>query len=47
VQRLEIPYGYFERRIPLPDARLEAGTRESSDGLLIVRLRKTAYAGTL
>jgi len=47
VRRLEIPYGYFERRIPLPDARLEAGTRESSDGLLIVRLRKTAYTGPL
>ena len=42
VRRLEIPYGYFERRIPLPDARLEAGTRESDDGCLIVRLRKTA-----
>src|SRR5580765_1555036 len=40
VERLEIPYGYFERRIRLPDTRLEAGTRESSDGLLIVRLRK-------
>jgi HSP20 family protein len=47
VRRLEIPYGYFERRIPLPDARLEAGTRESNDGLLIVRLRKTAYTGPL
>jgi HSP20 family molecular chaperone IbpA len=40
VRRLEIPYGYFERRIPLPDVQLEAGTRESRDGLLIVRLRK-------
>jgi HSP20 family molecular chaperone IbpA len=47
VRRLEIPYGYFERRIPLPDVRLEAGTRESRDGLLIVRLRKTAYTGPL
>jgi HSP20 family molecular chaperone IbpA len=47
VERLEIPYGYFERRIRLPDTRLEAGTRESSDGLLIVRLRKTAYTGPL
>lgn len=41
VRRLEIPYGCFERRIPLPDARLEAGTRELTDGCLIVRLRKT------
>jgi len=47
VRRLEIPYGHFERRIPLPDVQLEAGTRESRDGLLIVRLRKTAYTGPL
>ena len=40
VRRLEIPYGCFERRIPLPDVELEAGTRESRDGLLIIRLRK-------
>ncbi|MBI4192664.1 MAG: Hsp20/alpha crystallin family protein [Betaproteobacteria bacterium] len=41
IRRLEIPYGYFERRIQLPDARLEAGTREFVDGCLIVRLRRT------
>ena len=40
VRRLEIPYGYFERRIQLPEARLEAGTREFMDGCLILRLRK-------
>jgi HSP20 family protein len=40
VRRLEIPYGYFERRIPLANLRLEAGTREFSDGCLILRLRK-------
>ena len=40
VRRLEIPYGHFERRIQLPDARLEAGTREFSDGCLILRLKK-------
>ena len=40
VRRLEIPYGYFERRIPLPEAGLEAGTREFMDGCLILRLRK-------
>ncbi len=45
VRRLEIPYGYFERRIPLPDVRLEAGTRESRDGLLILKLRKSSYTG--
>lgn len=41
VRQLEIPYGYFERRIALPDVRLEAGTRELTHGCLIVRLRKT------
>ena len=41
VRRLEIPYGHFERRIPLPEAQLEAGTREFMDGCLILRLRKT------
>ena len=41
VRRLEIPYGWFERRIPLPAVRLEAGTRELADGCLILRLRKT------
>jgi HSP20 family protein len=41
VRRLEIPYGAFERRIPLPEAPLEAATRELVDGCLIVRLRKT------
>ncbi len=40
VRRLEIPYGVFERRIPLPEVRLEAGTREFMDGCLILRLRK-------
>jgi HSP20 family molecular chaperone IbpA len=43
VRRLEIPYGYFERRVALPDVRLEAGTRESRDGLLILRLRKITH----
>lgn len=40
VRRLEIPYGVFERRIELPDVRLEAGRREFRDGCLILRLRK-------
>ena len=40
VRRLEIPYGFFERRIRLPEARLETGTRELLDGCLILRLRK-------
>ena len=40
VRRLEIPYGHFERRIHLANVRLEAGTREFSNGCLILRLRK-------
>ena len=40
VRRLEIPYGYFERRIRLPEVRLAAGTRELLNGCLILRLRK-------
>lgn len=40
VRRLEIPYGFFERRIPLPEARLDAGASEYVDGCLILRLRK-------
>jgi HSP20 family protein len=47
VWRLEIPYGYFERRIQLPQARLEAGTREFTDGCLILRLRKAREMGNL
>ena len=40
VRRLEIPYGSFERRIPLPWPRLEAVSRELTHGCLILRLRK-------
>lgn len=40
VRQLEIPYGYFERRIPLPEVPLEAGTREVAHGCLILTLRK-------
>jgi HSP20 family molecular chaperone IbpA len=42
LRRLEIPYGYFERRIRLPDARLEMRTHELVDGCLILHLRKIA-----
>ena len=41
---LEIPYGYFERRIPMPEARLDTATREVRDGCLILRLRKAEGA---
>jgi HSP20 family protein len=42
VRQLEIPYGYFERRVTLPDVRLETGTPELVDGCLILRMRKLA-----
>ena len=40
VRLLEIPYGCFERRIPLAQAQLDGGTRELADGCLVLRLRK-------
>ena len=40
VRQLEIPYGYFERRVMLPEVPLEAGTRELTHGCLTLRLRK-------
>jgi HSP20 family molecular chaperone IbpA len=41
VRQLEIPYGRFERRIPLPEGRLETDSQELTHGCLILRLRKT------
>jgi HSP20 family protein len=46
VLQLEIPYGRFERRIPLPHARLEAVSRELTHGCLILRLRKVGQGPT-
>ena len=43
VRHLEIPYGYFERRIPLPGARLKGAIQEMVDGCLILRLRKPGW----
>ena len=40
VRQLEIPYGAFERRIPLPPGRLEVGPPELAQGCLLLRLRK-------
>jgi HSP20 family molecular chaperone IbpA len=40
IRRLEIPYGYFERRIDLPALPLEGATREFVNGCLIIKLRK-------
>lgn len=41
VWRLEIPYGRFERRVPLPAVRFETARSEFRDGYLIVRLDRT------
>jgi HSP20 family protein len=40
VRQLEIPYGAFERRIPLPPGRLEIGSPALVQGCLTLRLRK-------
>ena len=40
VRRLEIPYGYFERRIQLPAGAYEVTQRELANGCLILSLRK-------
>ena len=40
VRHLEIPYGAFERRIPLPAGRFDAAASELSQGCLILRLRR-------
>ena len=45
VRQLEIPYGYFERRIALPGVRLEIASQELLNGCLILRLRKTGWIG--
>ena len=41
LRQLEIPYGYFERRIALPAGALEVVARELTHGCLILRLQKT------
>ena len=41
VRQLEIPYGAFERRVPLPNGQFEAGVPELTHGCLVLRLRKT------
>jgi HSP20 family molecular chaperone IbpA len=40
VRQLEIPYGTFERRVPLPGVRLDSGVPELTHGCLVVRLTK-------
>jgi HSP20 family protein len=40
VRQLEIPYGRFERRIPLSGVRLESGTHQLVNGCVVLRLTK-------
>ena len=40
VRHLEIPYGAFERRIPLPAGRFDASAPELTHGCLLLRLRR-------
>jgi HSP20 family molecular chaperone IbpA len=40
IRRLEIPYGYFERRIQLPAMAFELVQKELRNGCLILNLRK-------
>ena len=42
IRRLEIPYGYFERRIQLPAMRYEVEQQDVVNGCLILNLRKVA-----
>lgn len=45
VRRLEIPYGAFERRIPLPPGRVEVGAPELAQGCLTLRISKLGRSG--
>ena len=40
IHRLEIPYGQFERRIPLPEGRFELIDRRLEHGCLVLELRR-------
>jgi HSP20 family protein len=40
VRQVEIPYGYFERRVTLPAVPLELTSHELTNGCLMLRLRK-------
>jgi HSP20 family protein len=40
IHRIEIPYGRFARRIPLPMHALEPAARELADGCLVLTFRK-------
>ncbi|MBV8661862.1 MAG: Hsp20/alpha crystallin family protein, partial [Hyphomicrobiales bacterium] len=40
IHRLELPRGFFERRIPLPPGRYDGVSRTVVDGCLLIRLHK-------
>ena len=40
IQRLEIPYGRFERQVRLPSGRFELGHPELANGCLFITLAK-------
>jgi HSP20 family protein len=40
IHRLELPHGYFERRVTLPPGRYDQVRHRTQDGLLVVNLRK-------
>ena len=45
IHQLEIPHGFFERRIRVPGVTLDGSTRETRDGCLILHLAKSARSG--
>lgn len=45
VRQLEIPYGAFERRLPLPAGRFEVSAPELAQGCLTLRLRRLGGRG--
>ncbi len=40
IRRMEIPHGYFERRIDLPRMRLQMGAPQMKYGCVVLKLRK-------
>jgi HSP20 family molecular chaperone IbpA len=41
IHRLELPQGYFERRVPLPPGKYDLARRDSVNGILIVTVLKS------
>lgn len=42
IHRMELPQGRFERRVPLPPGRYDQVRRGTSNGCLVISLRKAA-----